>query len=385
MKTKNKVLIKRLEEYDLAKIIAFLKRTVLNKDRVLPNLVNKTILLKPNLLGAFSPEKAVTTNPVILEAVIQILQTIECTILIGDSPGGSLDYEVVLSKCGIRSVADKYEVQIVNLNKYQVINVDNSGYSIAYTGIYDEVDFIINLAKYKTHSLMQFTGAVKNLYGLVPGLKKTDYHAQYPNSQKFAQFIAKLYETLKDKILFSVIDGIVGMEGKGPSGGKPRNFGYLFASECASSVDYVAAYMMGFKPLDIDLIRLTMQIDGVLPSRIASNYLWQENVIPNVDTGIVKLRNKILNKIPNRVGKLFKSLFWYKPVITDQCKKCNICMNSCPVDAIKPDSNGNLKINDKICIRCLCCHEFCPHQAIEIIKSSIANRIIPQSVNKNNS
>lgn len=379
MKTKNKVLIKRIDEYDLAKIVAFFKRTVLNKDRVLPNLENKTILLKPNLLGAFAPDRAVTTHPVILEAVIQILQTIDCTILIGDSPGGSLDYDSVLIKCGMRELADKYDVQIVNLNKYQVLNTNNSGYSITYTGLYDEVDYIINLAKYKTHGLMQFTGAVKNLYGLVPGLKKADYHREYPNSQKFAQFLAKLYETVKDKVLFSVIDGIVGMEGKGPSGGKPRNFGYLFASECPSSVDYVAAYMMGFKALDIDLIRLTMQIDGVLPSRIASNYLWQENVIPNVDTGIVKLRNKVLNRIPNGFNKVFKSLFWYKPVITDTCKKCNICMDSCPVDAIKPDSNGKLKINDKLCIRCLCCHEFCPHQAIEIIKSNFANKIIPKS------
>jgi Fe-S-cluster-containing hydrogenase component 2 len=54
-------------------------------------------------------------------------------------------------------------------------------------------------------------------------------------------------------------------------------------------------------------------------------------------------------------------------------------MDSCPVDAIKPDSNGDLKIDDKLCIRCLCCHEFCPHQAIEIIKSTFANRIIPQN------
>ncbi len=379
MKTKNKVLIKRIEDYDLAKIVAFFKRTVLNKDRVLPTLVGKVILLKPNLLGAFTPESAVTTHPVILEAVIQILQTIECTILVGDSPGGSLNYETVLTKCGIRDLADRYGVEIVNLNKYQVVNVNNSGFSIAYTKLYDEIDYIINLAKYKTHSLMQFTGAVKNLYGLVPGLKKADYHREYPNSQKFAQFLAKLYESLKPKVLFSVIDGILGMEGKGPSGGKARNFGYLFASECPSSVDFVAAYMMGFKPLDIELIRLTMQIDGVLPSRIASNYLWQENIIPNVDTGIVKLRSKILNNIPNGVNKIFKSLFWYKPVITDECKKCNICMNSCPVNAIKEDSKGNLKIDDKLCIRCLCCHEFCPHQAIEIVKSSIANRILPQS------
>ncbi len=379
MKTKNKVLIKRIEEYDLEKIIAFFKRTVLHKERVLPNLVDKIILLKPNLLGAFAPENAVTTHPIVLEAVIQILQTIKCTILIGDSPGGSLNYEAVLQKCGIRQVADKYQVEIVNLNKYQVISTNNSGFSIAYTGLYEEVDYIINLAKYKTHSLMQFTGAVKNLYGLVPGLKKADYHREYPNSQKFAQFLAKLYETLKGKVLFSVIDGILGMEGKGPSGGKARNFGYLFASECPSSLDYVAAYMMGFKPLDIELIRLTMEIDGVLPSRIASNYLWQENIISNVDTGIVKLRSKILNNIPNSFNKVFKSLFWYKPLISDQCKKCNICLNSCPVNAIKVSDNGDLKIDDKLCIRCLCCHEFCPHQAIDIVKSSIANRIIPQA------
>ena len=377
MQTKNKVLIKRLEEYDLDKIIAFFKRSVLHKDRVLPQLEEKVVLLKPNLLGAYTPEQAVTTHPVILEAVIKILQTINCKILIGDSPGGSLNYDSVLNKCGIRQVAEKYQVEIVNLNKYKVINDNIEGYSLAYTQLYEEIDYIINLAKYKTHSLMQFTGAVKNLYGLVPGLKKADYHRQYPNSQKFALFLAKLYDTIKGKVLFSVIDGIVGMEGKGPSGGNARNFGYLFASQSPASLDYVAAYMMGFKPFEIDLIRLTMEADGLLPSRIASNFLWRDNVIPNVDTGIVKLRTKILNRIPNGFSKLFKSLFWYKPVITNRCKKCNICLESCPVDAIKADSQGNLEIDDKLCIRCLCCHEFCPHQAIDIAKSSIANKLLP--------
>ncbi len=379
MKTKNKVLIKRLAEYDLEKIEAFFKRTVLNKDRVLPKLNGKKILLKPNLLGAFSPEQAVTTHPIILEALIRILQTINCEIFIGDSPGGSVNYDSVLNKCGIKSLAEKYNVEIVNLNHFKVINKKSSDFSLAYTQLFDEVDYVINLAKYKTHSLMQFTGAVKNLYGLVPGLKKADYHREYPNSQKFAQLIATLYNNFKDKLLFSVIDGIIGMEGKGPSGGKARNFGFLFASESASSLDYVAAYMMGFKPLNIDLIKQTMQADGLLPSRIASNYLWQENIIPNVDTGLVKLRNRILNVVPNSISKVFKSIFWYKPFITDKCKKCNICKDSCPVDAIKVNNDGDLVIDDGLCIRCLCCHEFCPHQAIEIKKSSIANKIIPTS------
>lgn len=377
MINKNKVLIKRIDEYDLPKIVAFFKRTVLQKDKVLPNLVGKTILLKPNLLGAFAPEKAVTTNPVIIEAVIQILQEIDCKILVGDSPGGAISYENALKVCGIQEVADKYNVEIVNISKYKISNTTYKQHDITYSHIYEEVDYIINLAKYKTHGLMQFTGAVKNLYGMVPGLKKADYHRTYPNSHNFAEFLSSLYAVLKPKLLFSVIDGIVGMEGKGPSAGKPRNFGYLFASECASSADYVAAYMMGFKPLNIDLIRMTMEIDGVLPSRIASNFLWQENIIPNVDTGIVKLRTKLLTIMPNQVSKLVKSVLWYRPVITDICKKCNICFESCPVEAIKKDENGTLKIDDKICIRCLCCHEFCPHQAIEIKKSFVANILIP--------
>ncbi len=379
MKNKNKVLIKRLEDYDLDKIIAFFKRTVLNKTKVLPKLTNKKILLKPNLLGAFTPQQAVTTHPKILEAVIVILQTIDCQILIGDSPGGSISYDTVLMKRGLKEIADKYNVEIVNFNHYKVVNVESSTFSLTYSQIFDDVDYIINLAKYKTHSLMQFTGAVKNLYGLVPGLKKADYHREYPNSQDFAHLLTGLYNLFKNKILFSVIDGIIGMEGKGPSGGKPRKFGFIFASETASSLDYVAAYMMGFKPFDIDLIKLTMQADGLLPSRIASNYLWQENVIPNVDIGIVKLRNRLLTTIPKSFSKIFRRLFWYKPFITETCKKCNICRDSCPVDAIKVDTTWNLKIDDKICIRCLCCHEFCPHKAIEIRKSSIASKIIPSS------
>ena len=373
----NAVVVKRLDSYDLEKIIAFLKRGSLNKTKVLPTLIGKTILIKPNLLGGYSPDKAVTTHPTVIEAVVSILKGVDCKILIGDSPGGAVNYKKVCETAGITALAEKYDIEVVNFNKYKVIEVNVDGYDIAYSSIFDEVDYIINLAKYKTHSLMQFTGAVKNLYGLIPGLKKADYHRIYPNSGDFAKFVAKIYSLFKPKLLFSLIDGIIGMEGKGPSGGAPRNFGILFTSKKASALDYVASYLMGFKPMTIELVRLTLHDDGVLPSKIASNFLWQNNIFPNVDIGVVKMRNRFLNLIPPFANNLFQRLFWYKPVITDRCKLCNLCVKSCPVDAINKTESGKLVIDDAKCIRCLCCHEFCTFKAIDIKKSNFAEKLLP--------
>ncbi len=373
----SKVFVKRMESYDLDKIVSFLRRHYFKSEEQISKIKRKKILIKPNLLGAYSPEKAVTTHPIIVEAVVILLQELGCSIVLGDSPGGSVSYEQVCQKTELKRVADEYKVDLVNFNKLPVKINKVDGYDISYSQIFDDVDYIINLAKYKTHGLMQFTGAVKNLYGLIPGLKKADYHRQFPNSRDFSKFISTFYKMIKPKILLSVIDGIVGMEGKGPSGGKARDFGIIFSSETSSALDYVAAYMMGFQPMKIDLIKLSMHDDGVLSSRISSNFLWKDNIFDNVDIGIVKTSNRILNNFPKLGKTIFDRLFWYKPVITDKCKKCNVCYDSCPVDAIIKDSEGNLKIDDKKCIKCLCCHEFCVYNAIRIDKSAIARKLIP--------
>lgn len=377
------VFVRKFEDYDLEKIVSFFKSKMLN-NRKLDFVKGKKILLKPNLLGAYSPEKAVTTNPVIIEAIVILLKEFDCDIYIGDSPGGNVNYEHVCKETGIADIVNKYDLKLINMSTYGVSTYSVCSFEIAYSKIYDEIDYFINLPKYKTHSLLKYTGALKNLYGFVPGLKKTDYHRKYPNSKDFSRLLVELYNLVKPKLLFSVIDGIVGMEGKGPSGGEPRRFGYLMLSDVSSSLDYVASYMMGFNPLSIALIKGALHSDGILPSRIPSNFLWKQNVIPNVDTGIVTMRNKILNNIPSVVSFGFKKMFWYKPVIiTDKCKKCKVCLNSCPVQAISEDVDGNLSIDYKKCIRCLCCHEFCTFNAIEIKKSYLARKIIPDDRSKN--
>jgi len=208
MKEKVKVYIEKIEEYDLDKIDKFLQQVTENSGLWKLLEKRKTILLKPNLLGAFKPEKAVTTHPAVLEALIRLLLEKGKTVWIGDSPGGSVLVQKVWRETGIEKIAKKYKLELVNFNSGGIVTKTSGRFRFNISKYFLEADAVINIAKYKTHSLMSYTGAVKNLYGIIPGLKKSDFHRQNPEIEKFAEVISNLYDIAKEKVVFNILDGI---------------------------------------------------------------------------------------------------------------------------------------------------------------------------------
>ena len=337
----------------------------------------QTVLVKPNLLGAFHPDKAVTTHPVVLDAVITILKDLGKEVILGDSPGGTAPVKKVWQETGIFELAAKHSIKLVQFGENGVVYKKGNGIDYHLARIYWDVDAVINVCKYKTHSLMSYTGAIKNLYGLIPGVKKTDYHKEHPDHISFSRVISELYKLVNEKLTFSIMDGIIGMEGEGPSAGIPRNFGVLFASETASALDYIAASMMGLKPENLEYVLPCLTHDNLKPEDIEIAEEWKDFVFPNMKITKVGAIVKILAYSPEFMKNAFRSLFKVYPDFNEGCKKCMICVDSCPVQAMKLEGGDDHPVIDyDKCIKCMCCHEMCPHSVVYVKKSFLAKLVL---------
>ncbi len=369
--------IGRIKEYDFSKIYDFLEKSA-EKAKLWNKLSEaKTILIKPNLLGAYPIERAVTTNPIVLDALITLLKKHGKEIWIGDSPGGTVSVKKVWDFTKISELAKKHNIKVLNFHegKVKICNSENHQYPI--TDYIWQADAVINVSKYKTHSLMYYTGAVKNLYGLIPGLKKSDFHKKNPKIDEFSTVISELYDTVKDRLAWNIMDGIIGMEGEGPSAGDPRNFGLMFASESAAALDFVASKMMGFKQKQLKYIAASMKFDDIDESMIEIDPKWIDFKFDNVKIKKVSLLIKVMSSSPKFAQDIFNKYYYYYPDFDDNCRKCRICVDSCPVGAmvLNKDDLHPIIDHDK-CIKCMCCHEMCPYSVVYIHKSKLAKLIL---------
>lgn len=336
---------------------------------------SKRVLIKPNALAAYPPERGVTTHPMVLEAIIKYFLENDKEVWLGDSPGGSTGFKQVFDTCGFSALADKYPIKLVNISSAGFREISIEGVSVKVSELLWQCGIFINVAKYKTHSLMAFTGAIKNLYGLVPGMIKTEYHKLYPDTGSFAAMLNILYRAVRKKISYNFIDGIQGMDGAGPSAGRVRDFGLFFGSESAPALDWAASSIMGFKLKDVPYLSQSLQDDGILPSRIRVPASFRNYRMQDADIKLAKLSKEILFYVPRPARAAFKRWYDVHPYVGPDCKKCEVCVKNCPVTAIDHDADGYPVIDQKRCIRCMCCHELCPHQAIKIHKPYLLKMI----------
>lgn len=369
------VQIRRVESYDLPLLEAAVGDFLGQADRARIKRC-KRVLLKPNLLGPFPPARAVTTHPALLEALARHFLALGKEVWIGDSPGGTARVESVWDVCGLTDLANRLPVKLVNLSTAGFREPTWEGIPVKISEVFWQCGIVINVAKYKTHGLVGFTGALKNLFGLVPGLAKSHYHGLYPNSLDFSRLLLALYALTRGRLCYSFIDGILGMDGLGPSGGRAREFGLLFGSRSVSSLDHVAARIMGFGAGDVPYLREALHLDGVLPSRVRVPTSFRDFSLPDADIKAVRLSNRILRRVPRFARHLMQRHYIKSPVISSRCRRCGICERSCPVQAIStPDGSTLPRIDRHLCIKCLCCHEICPHGAVDM-HTNLLTRIL---------
>jgi uncharacterized protein (DUF362 family)/Pyruvate/2-oxoacid:ferredoxin oxidoreductase delta subunit len=406
------VVARRCKSYDREKIKQILYE-IFSSQKFLNRLNNlDSVLLKPNLLGPYSPEKGITTHPEFIAPIIEILKDYKIKISLMDNPGGTVSYKKVLHDTGMEDLSKKYDIEILNsaisgIRKFKkstsvrqlpVRCPDNSRFNrggmeggadenIEYiiSKPFVECEAIINLPKLKTHNLTLFTGAIKNCYGTVPGLAKSNYHRIAPNPTEFAKIIVDIYSIIKDKIVFNLMDGIVGMDGDGPSSGDTKNFGVILGSYDSVALDFCASRMMGYNPKKIPTIRFAAEKSRVSLQDIELKGDFDKNFkLENVNIRKSKITNLILDGFSKPLKGIFQKFFWsYPDFLPEKCTKCGNCVKFCPASALtissgSPDGKESPipQLDRDKCILCLCCIEICPENAVYMRKSFLGKFLI---------
>jgi len=340
------------------------------------------VLLKVNMINSDFPEKAATTHPAILRAVIRVVKEMGREVVVGDAPGVAYRYiERAWQKTGLRRAAEEEGAEVVNFR--EVEEIDNStNKKIPVLHIAKEVldaDVVISLPKLKTHSFTLFTGAIKNLYGTIPGFRKKELHALAPRPQDFAELMADIFSVVKPSL--AIMDGVVGMEGDGPISGSPCKVGLILASKDLVSLDAVASDIIGYHPFDIEITKVADkrglgvgELEEIEIKGIPLNEVRIE------DFRLVSNLNTLLKRVPSPVfsllGPAASLLLKVTPgVDEDSCRRCGDCTEACPVKAIKMENHNYPVINQKTCIGCFCCTEVCSHGSMKIERSWLARKL----------
>ena len=180
--------------------------------------------------------------------------------------------------------------------------------------------------------------------------------------------LVELYRLISPSL--TIIDGVLAMEGDGPSSGKARKLGLLAAGVDAVAVDAVLADIIGFKEGQIDTTRIADETGAGNGSLSKINVTGDGADLRPVD--YILPSNKKLKMIPRPVAKMIAPLVWLKlEIARDRCTRCEQCLKSCPVQTIRREEDG-LVVDQSGCIQCMCCHELCPEDAIAIKFSLLA-------------
>ncbi|MGI6465367.1 MAG: DUF362 domain-containing protein [Methanobacterium sp.] len=337
------------------------------------------VLLKPNLLQAQPPEEYITTHPALVEAVINLVKNAGGIPQVGDSPGGfDRNIEQYWRVTGLMEVCQRLDVELVSFESSGSYSKQRNGHTYHIARPVLDADLLINLPKIKTHGLTTLTCAIKNLYGTIPGFTKVEYHKQAPQPLQFAEKVVDIYAL--NQPCLHIVDGVVGMEGVGPSAGKPRELGMILVAEDGVALDSVITRALGRDSLKIPTTRIAYQ-QGL--GEADTNKIEIRGSIPHIDN--FKWPPKLsstLDAIPAPVARGIMKFWWTRPVIDPKkCNQCRKCQESCPTEALKRPTTVEKDVRTyqpefyyDDCINCLCCMEMCPQKAI-YHKQSLLHRL----------
>jgi len=327
------------------------------------------VLIKPNLVMACDPSLAVTTHPSLVCAAAEYFVSLGAKVVIAESPGGPynrLRLQRLYAQTGMQKAAEKSGAELNFDCRYEKLSASHGKVKKEFDVIKPvlDADVIINIAKLKTHKFAHYTGAVKNIYGVVPGITKTVYHAAFQDRRAFCDMIIDLCDSVSPDI--SIIDGVVAMEGNGPTAGNARHMGVIIASKDPNIADKAAAKLAGIPEENIPTLKNAFERGRAM--RGAEGILTDADA--EVEETILKLTTKdnlaFASLFPSALQPFMRRLCVRPPEMDPRvCVGCGACMTVCPGKAISI-KNNKAAVNRRKCIRCFCCHELCPEKAVRI-------------------
>jgi uncharacterized protein (DUF362 family)/Pyruvate/2-oxoacid:ferredoxin oxidoreductase delta subunit len=336
------------------------------------------IVIKPNILIGTDPDKGVTTHPAVFGAVGKLLKDAGVSVLYGDSPSFGKS-EPNLRKSGLKEVGDRLGFILADFDSGRPVSHKDAllvkKFVIA-NGVLDS-DGLISLPKFKTHGLVRFTGAVKNQFGCVPGLLKSQYHVKLPDPYDFAAMLVDLNTLIKPRLY--IMDGIMAMEGNGPRSGKLKRLNVLLLSSDPVALDATACRIACIDP-EIVPTSKPGEKAGLGTYNVENIELMGEALESFIDTSFEMNRTPPIPGSGGRFRVFLKNRITERPVIDKaKCTCCGTCITMCSVqpkavDWYKGDTSKPPRYNYNRCIRCYCCQETCPEGAI-YLRSPLLGRI----------
>lgn len=348
-------------------------------EKILPKSKEARILMKPNFNNDLN---ALTGNSTDLRIIVAVLKSLKKrrynNIVIADGPNCGIDHIGidVFSRLCIDKIAKMFDVELKNFNydDGEIVEIFSGKAEIAKTCL--DCDFLINLPKLKTHVEAGVTLSCKNLMGCIKGVEKRKMHDSLHKN------IVRLNEIIKSDLI--IVDGIIGMEGRGPGDGIPKKVGVIIMGHNPYLVDLLCARLMGQNYARIGFLREAF--DKGYITKKDEEIIKNAKVIASFKLGYKTLFDKILLNnffIGIRFSPLFERFFNRGPIpwllfkigvkqdkyIFDDLKigrlyekkdlgksgkeKLKKCLDIfCPI--------GEKKVGGKKCIKCMYCYQISP-------------------------
>jgi uncharacterized protein (DUF362 family) len=216
----------------------------------------KKVLIKVNFITTMTWDTGATTDPIVVEAIIQRLKKLPVEVFVVESDATMTNADKAFEATGMAEMCKKYGVECLNLRHVPdkvKIKIPNGEClkDITVPRIVTE-SAIISAAKMKTHMSTKVTLGMKNMFGILPEKLKMKYHAIGIN-----KVIVDINTVIKPNL--TVIDGFVAMEGKGPTDGSPVKMDLIIAGKDPVATDATGARVMGIDPHEISHIRKAHQ------------------------------------------------------------------------------------------------------------------------------
>lgn len=386
----SKVAIVKCENYEEDVVKKAVEKSI-NLLGGISNFINERdkVLIKPNLLRASSPESLIITHPALIKSVAKLVRNLGAEVTIGDSPGGTFtknSLSKVYETSGLTDVLNETDAKLNwNTNYSTIPNSDGEIVkSFEIIDVASKADKIISISKLKTHGFTYITGAVKNLFGLIPGLKKIGFHTRFQNVDHFSQMLLDLYILAKPTL--NIMDAVIAMEGSGPSAGDAKKVGLILASGDAVCLDLVATYAIGVNPLKVPTLKAAID-RNLITGKISDVDIVGEDInsVRVLDFKPPPTERRDFWFYPPVIRKWAIRNLNSTPIIKSNCIGCGVCVKNCPVNAMKLISINKMSIDKDVkkkanidlkkCIRCYCCHELCPEKAVGLKKPFLLKMI----------
>jgi len=217
----------------------------------------KRILLKPNLVETASEAPHINTHPLVLRGAIEaFLRLGAAAVMVAEGPGHRRDTLAVYEESGLADVLTEDRIKFHDLNYITGYALPNAGRqttmkTLTFPALFQEVDWIVSVAKMKTHHWTGATLSMKNLFGVMPG-RYYGWPKNVLHHEGIQDSILDINATLKPH--FAIVDGIIGMEGDGPIMGDPRQAGVLVMGRNLPAVDATCCRIMGIDPYKVSYL-----------------------------------------------------------------------------------------------------------------------------------